>query len=259
MDAAGWAVKPLRLSPTSLRRWRECPHAYWHAYIRKSPKETAFNRPVERGGAIHHLLRASFDHLLAAGEFPDDLPARAVEHLPRLRYPDAEAWRADVRWIADHAGRYLSTLSPRLARAHHVALEWARTYEHPAFPSFLLTARADRVVRIAAGRYRIIEYKSGKPDVYDLVQIAALHLCFARALHAADHQITVSVVFLRTNEEREWTFGPGIAEYRERITEIAHAIRTALADESRFAPTPGPYCRTCPYLHRCPAAPPEYT
>jgi len=45
----------------------------------------------------------------------------------------------------------------------------------------------------------------GKPDTYDLVQIAALHLCVASALRCDDRQISVSTVFLRTNDEREWT------------------------------------------------------
>ncbi len=89
-------LRPLRLSPTSLHRWRECPHAYWHAYIRKSPAEILFNRPMERGGAIHNLLKACFDNLQAAGEFPGDLAALAAEYLPPDRYPDRETWREDV-------------------------------------------------------------------------------------------------------------------------------------------------------------------
>lgn len=251
-------MRPLRLSPTSLRVWRECPHAYWHAYVRKSPKEYTFDRPVERGGAIHNVLRTCFDHLRATGEFPDDLAGLAADFLPRRGYPDGETWQEDVAWITGLTEGYLATLSAPQARAHLLALEWVCTYEHLDDPAFLLTVRADRVVRLDDGRYRIIEYKSGKPDSYDLVQIAALHLCVAHHLHAADDEITVSTVFLRTNEEREWEFGPGIAEYRTRITDIARAIRHALRDGTRFTPTPGPSCRTCPYLSLCPAAPDEF-
>lgn len=252
-------LRPLRLSPTSLRRWRECPHAYWHAYLRKSPVEVVFNRPMERGGAIHNVLRACFEDVQAGGEFPSDLAALAADYLPAHRYPDRETWREDVRWITTLVAEYLGSLSAPQARAHLLALEWNCTYVHDPYPTFTLTARADRVVHLADGRYRIIEYKSGKPDTYDLVQIAALHLCVANALHCTDRQITVSVVFLRTNDEREWEFGPGIEEYRARIIDIAHEIRLAMREESRFAPTPGPYCRTCPYLGLCPAAPDEFT
>ena len=137
-----------------------------------------------------------------------------------------------------------------------LGLEWACGYTHAAYPSFVLTARADRVVRLPDGRVRIIEYKSGKPDTYDLVQIAALHLCVAHALHCDEQIVTVSTVFLRTNDEREWTFGPGIAEYRARIIDIAHEIRQAMPDAARFAPTPGPFCRDAPISA---SAPPRRT
>lgn len=251
-------LRPLRLSPTSLHRWRECPHAYWHAYIRKSPAEVVFNRPMERGGAIHSVLKTCFDNLEAAGDFPGDLAALAAEALPRFRYPDRETWREDVRWIERLVAEYLGTVSAPQARAYVLGLEWVCTYAHEAYPSFILTARADRVVRLPDGGIRVIEYKSGKPERYDLVQIAALHLCVASALRCDDRQIAVSTVFLRTNDEREWTFGPGIVEYRARIIDIAHEIRLAMPDAARFAPTPGPFCRTCPYIGLCPAAPDEF-
>lgn len=252
-------LRPLRLSPTSLHRWRECPHAYWHAYVRKSPAEAIFNRPMERGGAIHNVLKACFDNLQAAGEFPGDLAALASDCLPPYRYPDRDTWRDDVEWIARLAAGYLDTIPAPQARAHLLGLEWVCRFAHEEYPSFILTARADRVVRLPDGRVRVIEYKSGKPDTYDLVQIAALHLCVASTLKCDDRMITVSTVFLRTNDEREWEFGPGIAEYRARIIDIAHEIRLAMPDAARFAPTPGPYCLNCPYVGLCPAAPDELT
>lgn len=251
-------LRPLRLSPTSLHRWRECPHAYWHAYIRKSSAEVIFNRPMERGGAIHNVLKACFDNLQAAGDFPGDLTALAAEYLPPYRYPDRETWREDVGWIARLAAGYLGTVAAPQARAHLLGLEWVCHFTHEEYPSFILTARADRVVRLPDGRIRVIEYKSGKPDTYDLVQIAALHLCVASTLRCDAQLVTVSTVFLRTNDEREWEFGPGIAEYRARIIDIAHAIRLATPDATRFAPTPGPFCRNCPYIGLCPAAPDEF-
>ena len=251
-------LRPLRLSPTSLHRWRECPHAYWHAYLRKSPAEVVFNRPMERGGAIHNVLKACFDNLQVAGEFPGDLTALAAEYLSPFRYPDRATWREDVEWIVRLTAGYLSTVSAPQARTHLLGLEWVCHFTYAAYPTFVLSARADRVVRLPDGRVRVIEYKSGKPDTYDLVQIAALHLCVASALKCDAQSVTVSTVFLRTNDEREWEFGPGIAEYRARIIAIAHEIRMAIADVPRFAPTPGPYCRNCPYIGLCPAAPDEF-
>src|SRR5438067_10418362 len=109
-------LRPLRLSPTSLHRWRECPHAYWHAYIRKSPAETVFNRPMERGGALHSVLRTCFENLQAAGEFPGNLITLAADALPPYRYPDRDAWREDVRWIAGLVGVYLGSVSAPQAR-----------------------------------------------------------------------------------------------------------------------------------------------
>src|SRR5690349_19158394 len=104
-------LRPLRLSPTSLHRWRECPHAYWHAYIRKSPAEVVFNRPMERGGAIHNVLKACFDNLQAVGEFPGNLAALAAEYLPPYHYPDRDTWREDVEWIGRLAAGYLETIA----------------------------------------------------------------------------------------------------------------------------------------------------
>lgn len=192
------------------------------------------------------------------GDFPGDLVALAMDYLPPHRYPSRDTWCEDVEWIARLAAGYLGTISAPQARAYLLGLEWVCTFTHEAYPSFTLSARADRVVRLPDGRARVIEYKSGKPDTYDLVQIAALHLCVASTLKCDDQMVTVSTVFLRTNDEREWEFGPGIAEYRARIIDIAHEIRLATSDPARFAPTPGPFCRNCPYVGLCPAAPDEF-
>jgi len=127
-----------------------------------------------------------------------------------------------------------------------------------ALPIPSYTCAGDDCLTLASVSENAPSICHGKPDTYDLVQIAALHLCVASALHCDEQLVTVSTVFLRTNDEREWTFGPGIAEYRARIIDIAHEIRQAMPDAARFAPTPGPFCRNCPYIGLCPAAPDEF-
>lgn len=125
-------------------------------------------------------------------------------------------------------------------------------------PIFALSARADRVYRAADGGLRIVDYKSGKPGAYDLFQMAALHLCVASnpAIPPDARPIRVGIVFL--SQERPQTFVKQftrneLREYRDRIRAIAGVIRV----ERTFAPTPGPYCRYCPYRALCPVAPLE--
>jgi len=246
---------PIRLSPESIRQWRQCPHAFWHRYLQRSPREAVFSRPMQRGNCIHHLLRACFVQRRAQGMFPAELSPLAANFLPRRLYANQDAWREDVREASHTVRQYLAALSDGAADATRtLAIERVYRYDYLPLPTFALSARADRVYRAPGGGLRIVDYKSGAPGAYDLFQMAALHLCVAATpgTPADARPITVGIVFLTRDYPetlaKRFTRDE-LREYRDRIGDIAAAIRT----ERAFTPTPGPACRYCPYRALCPA------
>lgn len=251
---------PLPLSPERIRAWRQCPHAYWHRYIRRSPEERPFSRALHRGSCLHKMLHDCFRHHAQHGAFPAQLGPVARKHLPRYLYPDREWYDRDGRDCVRAVRRYLDSGPDRDAPAMRtVGCECAYTYTSEAAPAFALTARADRVLRGPEG-LRILDYKSGAAKQYDLFQVASLHLCAAASsrIPADVRPIRVVAVFLAPHCVETETYGLDDAElgdYRDRIHGIAAAIRAASGDETRCVPTPGLHCRYCPFAALCPLDP----
>ncbi len=256
-------IPPLRLSPERIRAWRQCPHAYWHRYIRRSPEERTFSRALHRGSCLHKMLHDCFRHHARHGAFPETLAPLAKQYLPYRLYPDPEWYDADGRDCVHAVRRYLASGPDADAPAMRtVGCECEYTYEHAAAPAFALTARADRVLRGPEG-LRILDYKSGAAKQYDLFQVASLHLCAAASsrIPADVRPIRVVAVFLAPDcveTETHALDDTDLHEYRDRICDIAAAIHDASGDETAYAPTPGSHCRYCPFAALCPLGADEY-
>lgn len=162
------AARPRRLSVTQIETWMRDPYAIYARHIlRLRPLDPLDADPgaAERGTFIHDAL----DRFLR--EYPDTLPPDALERLlafgraafgDALVRPTVQAfWWPRFARIADWFVENESARRGDIVRAHSETE--GRLYFPAAYAPFALTAKADRIDRLADGSYEIIDYKTGAP------------------------------------------------------------------------------------------------
>ncbi|MDH3228836.1 MAG: double-strand break repair protein AddB [Alphaproteobacteria bacterium] len=171
------AARPRELSVTRIETWMREPYAIYADKILKlralDPLEAAPGA-ADRGSFIHDALdRFVRDHpgalpadalarLTACGEsaFGDALSRPAVRAFWWPRFLRVAAWFLEQ----ERARRDREIVEPRSEIAGHIEIAG------PAGP-FVLTAKADRVDRLAGGGFTIIDYKTGSPPGRKLIEL----------------------------------------------------------------------------------------
>jgi ATP-dependent helicase/nuclease subunit B len=160
------AARPTQLSVTDIEHWLRDPYTIYAKYVLRLPELEAVDTPpgaADRGTVIHGAI-GDFAQAYAAALPPDPLGALTAlgrKHFTPLEdYPEARAfwWPRFLRiarWFVEfetvrRAG--LATLNAE-TRGKLPIRVGERT--------LLLTARADRIERLADGRYAILDYKTG--------------------------------------------------------------------------------------------------
>ena len=169
------ALRPRKLSVTKIGTWMSDPYAIYARHVlnlrRLDPIDAEIG-PAQRGNLVHDIL----DRFVA--RHPDALPADAHMRLLAMAdeiFREASAARPGVwafwrprleriaRWFLDQERRHRME-----ARPLKTEVEGALTIDAPGGP-FVLTAKADRIDRLADGRLAIIDYKTGiapkRPEV----------------------------------------------------------------------------------------------
>ncbi len=161
-------ARPRKLSVTQIETLMRDPYAVYARHVlRLAPLDALDADPTaaDRGNVVHRAL----DEFLKAcpDELPDDALARLLEAGERafghdLSRPGVRAfWWPRFERVAAWLLDYERSRRPGLVRSHGEVrgqLEIAA----PAGP-FTLTARADRIDRLAAGGLAVIDYKTGRP------------------------------------------------------------------------------------------------
>ncbi len=162
------AARPRRLSVTQIETWMRDPYAIYARHIlRLRPLDPLDADPgaAERGTFIHDAL----DRFLR--EYPGELPSDALAKLlefgksafgDTLVRPTVRAfWWPRFERIA---GWFVENESARRGDIVQAHSEAEGRLELPAaYAPFALTAKADRIDRLADGSYEIIDYKTGAP------------------------------------------------------------------------------------------------
>ncbi|MGQ0664274.1 MAG: double-strand break repair protein AddB [Pseudomonadota bacterium] len=159
-------ARPRRLSVTDIETWRRDPYALYARHVlRLKPLPPLEEDPgrAERGIFIH----AALDDFLKAtpDELPEDALARLIE-FGRARFGAALArpgvWAFWWPRFEAIAGWFISNERARRRSARPAASEvrGRLRFEAPA-GAFTLTAKADRIDRLADGSLAIIDYKTG--------------------------------------------------------------------------------------------------
>ncbi|MBA8795637.1 superfamily I DNA/RNA helicase/RecB family exonuclease [Friedmanniella endophytica] len=274
---------PVQLSGSQLASVLDCPRQWFLA--RRAAAESSRSTAASFGSVVHVL--AEFGADFGTGDDPDRTAARqqVSDHLESVW----DQLDFDANWLSD-----VERIEAESAYERFVAWQEAQTdrtllgTEVP-FACELeldgermrLTGTADRVERDAAGRIRIVDFKTGRraptgaevavQDQLGVYQLAVAQGAF-RDVTGDDHRCGgAELVYLRLPDGETGlpkVFGQASLEdvpfphgapdpadgtahptwVHRRLAEAAAVIRS-----ERFVARPGPSCRYCPFRASCPA------
>lgn len=237
-----------RISPAKLRSFHTCMKQYWFRYVSGStwPERDENEPPLVIGKAVHRAMQVlcqSQDEGVARQQL--DAYLRMPKH--SCAAPGTEAY--------DEA----MVLFDRGCEAHRSIdseESWAERETLAPWPSrgVEVTARVDRVDRLAADHYMVIDWKTGSYEDEDQtdIQLDIGHVAARRTLRLG-REVRVTAVGwnLRKDEQR----------VRELVRDDAQGtmeLMAANADRMRrtkeFPATPGPACTFCEWRDQCPEA-----
>jgi ATP-dependent helicase/nuclease subunit B len=161
------ATRPRALSVTEIEHWLRDPYTIYAKHILRLDRLDPVDMPLsaaERGNAIHGAI-GEFTQATARGLPPDPLAdllrIGRMHFAPLDDYPEARAfWWPRFQRIARW---FVAWERERRASADTVHAETSGRIEiGRADTAFTLRARADRIERMADGRYAILDYKTGQ-------------------------------------------------------------------------------------------------
>jgi hypothetical protein len=238
------------ISHARVSAFRECPRKYWYAYVSEEEwPEDLMSPPGIVGIGVHRGMR----DLCVTGN--PALGRRSLEVY--LKMPSHREAGPGTAWYEQ-----AMTLFEAGVRAHAtIAAEesWAELVAYADWPSggVVLETRADRVDRLSADRYQVVDWKTGHFEYDDETddQLDIAHVAARRKLKLGDDVVVRAIAWnLRAGpprvreleaEDADWTL--------ERMAALAGRIRA----ETAYEAAPGPPCRFCRWHSVCPEAAPQ--
>jgi RecB family exonuclease len=267
-------------SVTSIDRYLQCPFKYFAATVLSLPEESAdqaSRTPRARGQFVHDVFRAFFESWQADGgcEISVEVLDRARRHfaeaaerkLAALPAGEAVVERTRLLGSAGTAGLGEIVLAAEAARPVPVrerlleyGLDGVFTIDaNGASRRVRLRGQVDRVDLLADGRFRVIDYKSGKaPEPAQTIQLPIYVVCLeqqlrrvrggrwqvAEASYLAFGERKPLRIVVAEGEAGERALGDGQARLLEAIDRI---------ERGEFPPRPAAprLCGQCPYANVC--------
>ena len=256
--------KLVRVTPSKLANWADCPRRYRMAYLdRPSPPRGGAWAHNTLGAVVHNALKALFD-LPANKRTPDQAVALVHRQWKNDGFRDAEQAavyreRADG-WVRDYVSELDTSIEP-------VGIErWVST------PTSKIVAegRVDRI-DLRDGELVIVDYKTGRhaltvDDARGSLALALYALAARRTLRKPCHRVELH--HLPTGTVSAWdhtdeSLGRHVSRAEEAADELSLATDTLSAGgdpEILFPPRTGRQCTWCDFRRSCPegqqAAPP---
>ncbi|WP_185061120.1 PD-(D/E)XK nuclease family protein [Pseudonocardia eucalypti] len=258
MSLDGMPRKLVKVTPSKLSTWLDCPRRYRMAYLdRPTPSRGGAWAHNTLGAVVHNALRALFD-----------LP-------PKARTPEAGAKLVDRHWvgegfrddtqIATYRERARGWVSDYIDDHEEMAEEPAGVERWVSVPTGRIVAegRVDRIDQ-RGDQLVVVDYKTGRraPTVDDARSSQALALyalAVRRTLRRPCHRVELH--HLPSGEVAAWEHSePSLARHLSRMEEAADDLSLA-ADtlaaggdpELLFPPRTGPICSYCDFRRHCPA------
>ena len=236
----------LRLSPTAVTCFRQCPRQYKFRYVDRLGDEYGGPRPYfTMGNHVHDTLK----------EFLTTVPLdeRNMETMVRLLRKNWRRYRIgfrgqenERRW-AEKAIRQLSSFvtSQDIRIRPYLVEAW---FETEITPGLVLQSRIDRVDLQGDGTLHIIDYKTGNtPQASDWTQLHLNALVLSRKMPYPVSK--ASFVYLSSGLVDTAPIERGVLDQaRWDLLLTARSIRC----DKRFRPQPGIVCRRCDFKPICP-------
>jgi hypothetical protein len=257
-------------SPTALNQHANCPEAFLHERVLKTPAAPdPGGAALAKGSAAHALLdRYVGLDPAARARFTADLAAEAARTLaatlpaPVDRATQKQAVAEVVAWVAYGAGIVDTEFAAAKALVGEQFLDLA-WHRDPA--PFRLTAKIDLLAVHGNGVVESLDWKTGAPRGPDHLQNVICRLVteanasrlFGRHLpNAVPTEIRTSVCHLGTRTMSVQVFDRAqlVAEFaaiRERIARIERAKIVPTPGSPEWRTQPGWLCRYCKYAHAC--------
>jgi RecB family exonuclease len=236
-----------RLSHTKVETFRRCRKQYWFAYVSGMPRPEQEDTPAAlAGNGVHRAMQKLCD----TGE-PEDGYAELEAYLRMPKHaaagPGTEWWEMARAWYERGIDAHRSIASEA---------RWAEVDSWAPAPKLGITvwSKADRVDRLAPDRWQVIDWKTGRFDLDDVVdrQLDLAHV-IVRTVRALPREATVRAVAwnLRTGQQRvrELT-----REDAARTMGYLGRMARVMQAEEEFLATPGVHCGFCGWRSRCEAA-----
>jgi putative RecB family exonuclease len=252
VEVPGWTRKrsdtsSLRLSPTAVACFRQCPRQYKFRYIERLGDEYGGPRPYfTMGNHVHDTLK----------EFLTKVPLeqRNTETMVKLLKKNWRRYRVgfrgredEQRWAEKALGQLNSFVMSQDTRIRPYMVEaW---FEAQITPGLVLHGRIDRIDLQADRTLHIIDYKTGNtPEASDWTQLHLNALILSRKMPYPVSK--VSFIYLSTGFVDSAVIDSGILD--QARWELLLTART-IGSEKRFCPRPGALCRRCDFRPICPA------
>jgi DNA helicase-2/ATP-dependent DNA helicase PcrA len=233
----------LMLSASDIETYRTCPLKYKFARVFRIPSEPTIN---QRFGILVHQVLERYHAAESTG-------------LPMLLNLLEAGWRRGGFGDSEEERQLRAKATQALVRYHDRFREedaepvwFERSFQFRMGPH-LLRGRVDRVDRLPAGGYELIDYKTGRPkspaqlreDVQlSLYAVGAREAWQLEAAQQAYYYVLddEKVPVQRSDEDRDW------------ITETVFEVADGILGQG-FEPTPSfAACSVCDYRIACPAA-----
>ncbi|MEZ4562143.1 MAG: PD-(D/E)XK nuclease family protein [Thermomicrobiales bacterium] len=256
-------------SPTSLNQHANCPEAFLHERVLKTPfAEDQGSVALAKGSAVHALLqRYVCMDLARSTQFEERLESEASRALAAQGLPSANPGHlAAVDEVMTCTANGIDVLRNEYAGAslligeQFLSLNWT---QGPA--PFRLTAKIDLRACFPDGSVESLDWKTGKPRGLDQIQNIICRLVteanasqiFKRYLPTgAPPAIRTTVCHLSTRKLTVQQFDHAqleaeFADIRARIAHIEKAKATPVPGSHEWMPQPGPLCGWCKYAQAC--------
>lgn len=248
-------MEPLRLSPSRINDFINCPQLYKYRAIDQLPEPPSLE--AERGKLIHAVLEDLFELPAVQRNLPS-----AIEILP-LRWQEAITKNPLLTELIDNEKEWIDRAEALLTNYFEIEKPhtFESTYRELHLENFLseemyLHGYVDRLDIAPTGEVRIVDYKTGKSPKPGWEEKALFQLRIYALLYWKKEGVLPTLLQLIYLGDSQ-VIKSGISEIQLEATErklrgIGDEILSAIA-ENYFPPRTSKLCDWCYFKSICPA------
>lgn len=247
--------QPLRLSPSRVSEFENCPQLYKYRVIDQLPQPPSLE--AERGTLVHTVLHDLFESPAA-----DRTPTQAIDLLPS-RWQAQMADKPELMTMVTNEKEWLDRASALLQT--YFTLEDPRSFEatyreihleNDFSPTVYLHGYVDRLDVAPTGEVRIVDYKSGKAPKPGWEEKALFQLRVYALLYFKTHNVLPRLLqLIYLGDAKLVKSIPTLSDLAstEKILERVARDIFASIEKDYWPPKPSRLCDWCYFKNICPA------